>query len=80
MKKLILLSLIVLGTVSFSRDYTFNERRDIVKPIEENVERMSRFTPDEWMNLDMETTENVVKYEYFHWELDRMDKGENTNR
>ncbi len=80
MKKLILLSLIVLGTVSFARDYTFNERRDIVKPIEENVERMSRFTPDEWMNLDMETTENFVKYEYFHWELDRMDKGENTNR
>ncbi len=80
MKKLLLVGILVLSGLSFARDFTYNERRDIINPIEENVDRMSRFTPDEWMNLEMETAENLVKYDYFHWELDRMDKGENTQR
>jgi len=80
MKKLLILSMVILGTVSFARDFTYNAKRDIVEPMEENIERLSRFTPQEWQ-MDKEATEmNIEKYEDFHRELDRADKGENSER
>lgn len=80
MKKLLILSMVILGTVSFARDFEYNEKRDIVKPMEENIDRLSRFTPQEWQ-MDREATEmNFEKYEDFHRELDRVDKGENSER
>lgn len=98
MKKLILLTLIVLGTVSFARggsgrdsfgdvgpgdslrDYEYNERRDIVIPMEENVERLSRFSPYELEIEMIAAEENIEKYPEFHRDLDRSDMGENSDR
>jgi len=48
--------------------------------MEENLDRLSRFTPQEWQ-MDKEATEmNIKKYEDFHKELDRADKGEESER
>lgn len=95
MKKLILLTLIVLGTVSFARggsgrdtfgpgdslrDYEYNEKRDIVIPMEENIERLSRFTPYELEIENIAAEENIAKYPEFHRDLDRSDMGENSER
>ena len=72
--------MIILGTVSFARDYEFNEKRDIAEPVEEQVERLSRYTPLEWQ-MDKEITEeNFEKYADFHKELARSDQGENSER
>ncbi len=80
MKKLLLLTMLILGVTSFARDFEYNEKRDIVKPMEENIDRLSRFTPQEWQ-MDKEATEmNFKKYEDFHKELERTDKGEESER
>ena len=72
--------MVILGVTSFARDFEYNEKRDVVKPMEENVERLSRFTPQEWQ-MDKEATEmNIKKYEDFHKELDRADKCEESER
>lgn len=98
MKKLILLTLIVLGTVSFARggsgretfgnigpgdslrDYEYNEKRDIVIPMEENIERLSRFSPYELEIENIAAEQNIAKYPDFHRDLDRSDMGENSER
>jgi len=93
MKKLLILTMIILGTVSFARggsptedregsfrDYEYNERRDIVEPMEENLDRLSRFSPLEWQESNEVTEENFKKYEDFHKDLARSDQGENSER
>lgn len=93
MKKLLIISMIILGTVSFARggsegedrqgsfrDYEFNERRDIIEPMEENLERMSRFSPMEWEADKEVTEENFEKYAEFHKDLERSDMGEDSER
>lgn len=80
MKKILLLMMVILGVTSFARDFEYNEKRDIVKPVEEQVERLSRFTPQEWQLEKEETEKNFEKYEDFHRELDRADRGEESQR
>lgn len=95
MKKLILLTLIILGTVSFARggssnnsdnnffsgrDFEYNEKRDIVEPMEQNIDRLSRLSPYEFELDKIAAEENMKKYEDFHNELDRMDMGEESQR
>ncbi len=76
MKKLLLVSMLVLGGISsFARDNTYNERRDIVKPVEENIDKMSRYTHEEWQQDKELTKENIQKYSEFHRELEEMDRG-----
>ena len=73
MKKLLILTMVILGTVSFARDFEYNEKRDIVKPMEENIDRLSRFTPQEWQ-MDKEATEmNFKKYEWNKNSTDAID-------
>jgi len=76
MKKLLLVSMLVLGSLSsFARDNTYNERRDIVKPVEQNMDKMSRYSHEEW-EQDIEVTRgNIQNYSEFHRELDTMDRG-----
>ena len=72
--------MVVLSCLSFARDYERNEMRDIVKPMEGNIDRLSRFTPQEWQ-LDKEEAEiNFKKYENFHKDLERSGKGEESKR
>lgn len=80
MKKMILLGILTLGINSLGRDYDFNERRDIIIPIIENTERMSRFTPEE---MDIEAAaaeENIDRYQDFHEALDRAHMSEKLDR
>ncbi len=80
MKTLILILMTTLITLSFARDYEYNERRDIVKPMEEQWEKLKKLTPEEWAIEKELMRINIEKYKDFHWELDRSDKGENSER
>lgn len=80
MKALILILMTTLTSVTFARDYEYNERRDIVKPMEEQWERLKKLTPEEWAIEKELMRLNIEKYKKFHWELDRSDKGENSER
>ena len=80
MKKLLLVGMLVLSGLSFARDYTHNEKRDIVAPMEEMQERASRLSQDQF-NLEGASIEaNIEKYSGFHSDLDNMDRGENSQR
>jgi len=80
MKKLVMVMVLMLGTLAFGRDYEYNENRDIVKPIEKQQDRLSRYTQMEW-KLDQGITEgNFERYAEFHRELASSDQGENSNR
>ena len=79
MKKLMIM-MVVLGSVAFGRDLTYNEKRDIINPMEETIDRMSRFTPMELELADTLRDENIKKYPEFHRDLGRSDQGENSER
>lgn len=75
MKKLLLIAMMVVGAVSYGRDFDHNERRDIVAVGNEQIERMSRFTEAQW-NLERSIAEkNFETYMDFHKELETMDRG-----
>jgi len=75
MKKMLLVGMLVVSGLSFGRDYEYNEKRDIVKPVQEQQERLNRYSPLEWQ-MDKEVTEkNFEKYSEFHRDLERMDRG-----
>jgi len=75
MKKLLLVAMVVVGAISYGRDFEHNERRDILEVSSEQVERMSRFTEEEW-NLERSVAkENLENYMEFHKELEAMDRG-----
>lgn len=76
MKKVLLMAMMVVGAVSYGRDFDHNEKRDIVDVNRAQIERMSRFTDAEWSNEKSEIEANFVKYADFHMELDTMDRGE----
>jgi len=76
MKKVLLMAMMVVGAVSYGRDFEHNEKRDIVDVNRAQVERMSRFTDAEWSNEKSEIEANFTRYEDFHMELDTMDRGE----
>jgi len=93
MKKLLVVSMIILGTVSFARggseaegsqgsfrDYEFNERRDIVEPMEESLDRLSRFSSVEWESSKEATEENFEKYADFHKDLALSDRAEDSEK
>jgi len=75
MKKMLLVGVLVVSGLSFGRDYEYNEKRDIVKPVQEQQERLNRYSTLEWQ-MDKEVTEkNFETYSEFHRELDNMDRG-----
>lgn len=80
MKTTIFILMTILTSFSFGRDYEYNERRDIVKPMEEQWEKLKKLTPEEWAIEKELMRLNIEKYKDFHWELDRSDKGENSER
>lgn len=80
MKILVLGFFILLGIQPLARDYEYNERRDIVIPMNEQWERIQNMTPEEWEEEKRIRDENMERYARFHWELERSDKGENSER
>lgn len=80
MKTLILILTIALAMPSLGRDYEYNERRDIVNPMEEQWKKLKELTSEEW-EIEKELMRiNMEKYRDFHWELERSDRGENSER
>jgi len=80
MKTLILILTITLAIPSLGRDYEYNERRDIVIPMEEQWKKLKELTSEEW-EVEKELMRiNMEKYRDFHWELERSDRGENSER
>jgi len=80
MKTTILILMTILTSFSFGRDYEYNERRDIVIPMEEQWEKLKKLTPEEWAIEKELMRINMERYKKFHWELERSDKGENSER
>ena len=70
----------ILTSFSFGRDYEYNERRDIVIPMEEQWEKLKKLSPEEWAIEKELMRINMERYKKFHWELERSDKGENSER
>ena len=75
MKKVLLIALVVVGAVSYGRDFDRNERRDIVAVGYEQAEKMNRLTEAEWNLEGSIWEENFKNYRDFHKELETMDKG-----
>ncbi len=75
MKNLILLGMLALSIVSFGRDYEYNEVRDIVAPINAELERISRLSDEQLYIEGSISAENIQKYNDFHTELERMERG-----
>lgn len=63
-----------------SRDYEYNEMRDIVIPMMEQWERYKNMTPEEREEENRLRDENIAKYPEFHRDLDRSDMGEDSER
>lgn len=80
MKTLIFILMLVLTFTALGRDYEYNERRDILIPMEEQWNKFKELTPEEWAIEKELMRLNIEKYEKFHWELERSDKGENSER
>ncbi len=80
MKTLIFILMTVLAFSVFGRDYEYNERRDILIPMEEQWNKLKEMTPEEWAIEKELMRLNIEKYKKFHWELERSDKGENSER
>ncbi len=68
MKRLILLLIISVGTLSYSRDFEFNEKRDIKAGMDEEIEKVGRYALNIWY-LEEE------KYSDFQRELETQYRG-----
>ena len=69
-----MIMMVVLGSAAFGRDLTYNEKRDVVKPVQEQQERLNRYSSLDW-KMDKEIAEkNFDTYSEFHRDLDNMDK------
>jgi len=77
MKILMTLMILSLSVSAFARDNDYNERRDIVKPLEENLERLNREGSKEW---NIESEKNFKNYADFHRELERSERGKESER
>ena len=75
MKRILLVGMLVISGLSFGRDFTYNETRDIVQPAQEQQERVSRYNSSEWATANEQTKENLETYSQFHSELANMDRG-----
>ena len=75
MKKMLLVGMFLISGLSFARDYTYNEMRDIVIPAQEQHERLSRETSHDWALDNEKANENFERYSQFHKDLDNMDRG-----
>lgn len=80
MKYLVLIIFLIAASLSSGRDYEYNERRDILIPMMEQWERYKNMTPEERREENRIRDENMKKYSEFHWELERSDRGENSER
>jgi len=80
MKCLIIITFLIAASLSSARDYEYNEMRDIVIPMMEQWERYKNMTPEERREENRLRDENMKKYSEFHRELERSDRGENSER
>ncbi len=68
MKRLIILLIILIGVTSYSRDFEFNEKRDIKAGMDEEIGRVGRYALNIW-NLEEEV------YSDFQRELETQYRG-----
>ncbi|GLI58093.1 hypothetical protein PM10SUCC1_36070 [Propionigenium maris DSM 9537] len=83
MKKILLIGVLaVLGTVSYGRDHEYRSGKELDemhKEYSENMEKLSRITPEDYKLLIKEEKKkreiNMKNYHEFHRELATMDRG-----
>lgn len=75
MKKLLLAALVVVGTLSYGRDFEYGEKRDIQRIAAEQGEKLSRLTSKERKGGRKSENINFESYSSFHRELERADRG-----
>jgi len=75
MKKLLLAALVLVGTLSYGRDFEYGEKRDIQRIKTEQEERVSQFISKK-RKADRESENiNLKRHSRFHRELERADRG-----
>lgn len=75
MKKLLLAALVVMGTLSYGRDFEYGEKRDIQGITAKQEERGNLLAPkDKKADGKLEDI-NFERYSRFHRELERADRG-----
>jgi len=76
MKKILLVMMVVMGAMSYGRDFEYNGKRDVERYIqrvdEAKVDRTGRSTCGEW---NREFDSNFERYSKFHRELNTQDRG-----
>jgi len=75
MRKLLLAALVVVGTLSYSRDFEYGEKRDIQRIAAEQLEKSSALTSKEVKTHRKAVKINFESYSRFHRELERADRG-----
>ena len=75
MKKILLIGMLVISGLSFAKDYTYNEMRDIVLPAQEQYVRLSRESSQEWLQDKKVAEKNFEVYSQFHNDLAKLDTG-----
>ncbi len=80
MKKFMLLGLIILGGISYGRDFEYNAKRDILNVYTYENEMINRPSNISWNTYTDLENSNLEKYREFHRSLEAMDRGEHSNR
>ena len=70
MKKMLLIGMLVIGGLSYGRDYEYREGREMQVVEDVNYDDHSMITRERELGEN-----NMVTYSEFHSELDRMDRG-----
>lgn len=71
MKKLLLTALVLVGTLSYGRDFEYREKRDIQRIKKEQEEKVRQFISKKRKADNI----NLERYSRFHRELERADRG-----
>ncbi len=75
MKKILLIGMLVVGGLSYGRDYEYRERKELQELFQE-----SKYENPEMISRERKLSEdNMKKYADFHRDLDNMDRGSERN-
>ncbi len=75
MKKILLIGMLVVGGLSYGRDYEYRERKELQELFQE-----TKYESSEMMARERKLREdNIKKYANFHMDLDNMDRGSERN-
>ena len=75
MKKLLLAALLVMGALSYGRDFEYREKRDIQGASVKHEKRMGRFNLKEKEAEGKLKSKNFERVLTFHRELERTERG-----